>query len=110
MQGLPGWERVAHFLLSHRGIFPAKPPHLTKLGGGAIWTWWCLGGGLPEFLVTDGVVGEFRRPERGVTDGVGLTCLSIRCLSSYLIFSASSSDQQLRAKLARGHAPVRDSA
>ena len=33
--------------------------------------------------------------------GVGLTCLSVRCLSSYLIFSASSSDQQLRAKLAR---------
>ena len=26
--------------------------------------------------------------------GVGLTCLSVRCLSSYLIFSASSSDQQ----------------
>ncbi len=26
--------------------------------------------------------------------GGGLTCLSVRCLSSYLIFSASSSDQR----------------
>jgi hypothetical protein len=28
----------------------------------------------------------------------GLTCLSVRCLSSYLIFSASSSDKQAAAR------------
>ncbi len=46
----------------------------------------------------------------GCRQGVGLTCLSVRCLSSYLLFSASSSDQQLRAELARGDAPSRGSA
>ena len=30
----------------------------------------------------------------------GLTCLSVRCLSSYLIFSASSSDKQAAARFA----------
>jgi hypothetical protein len=32
--------------------------------------------------------------------GAGLTCLSVRCLSSYLIFSASSSDKQAAVRFA----------
>lgn len=61
----------------------------------------CQGGVLSEFRMSIDSLGGFRDPGSGGTEGVGLTCLSARCLSSYLIFSASSSDQQLRAKLAR---------
>jgi hypothetical protein len=70
----------------------------------------CHDGRLREMDIKDDPLGGFRRPECGGIEGVGLTCLSFRCLSSYLLFSASSSDQQLRAKLARGHAPARGSA
>ena len=83
--------------------------HLTILGGDADRAW-CVGGGLREFRIAIDSLGGFQDPGRGGTEGVGLTCLSVRCLSSYLIFSASSSDQQLRAKLARGYVPARGSA
>ena len=55
----------------------------------------CQGGGLREFRMAIDSLGGFRDPGIGWAEGVGLTCLSVRCLSSYLIFSASSSDRTL---------------
>jgi|SRR5580700_10125240 hypothetical protein len=87
------------------GIFRHHGAHLTRLGEGREWC------GCVRLCRQEKAV-ELRSPLRlcsgkagqglwshvsrlrGSLDLSGLTCLSVRCLSSYLNFSASSSDKQ----------------
>lgn len=106
MQGSQCRERVGP-------TFAVAPRHLSRQAAASHETWGrrgldvvCQGGGLAEFLMTDDAVGESWRPEIGCTDRVGLTCLSVRCLSSYLIFppvpvTSSCGQSSLREMLRR---------
>ena len=80
------------------GILPRTRPHLTVLE--AV--------GLCCFLQADLPRDRWFRLKKQLGSGMApgpsaegrLTCLSVRCLSSYLIFSASFSDQQATVRFA----------
>ena len=87
------------------GIFRDSPTHLRKLGAGEFER------GRVQEIVQCRKDGRCHSPLRSgqevLVGGDGLTCLSVRCLSSYLIFSASSSDQQAAGEARPGHATAR---
>lgn len=117
----PAVSFIATFV-PRRGIFRRGGLHLTNLGaasgtncarpfGFAQGRPSALLGASTSALLGPGVAeGDCCRqrrdccPDMRVLDdprgGAGLTCLSVRCLSSYLIFSASSSDKQAAVRFA----------
>ena len=97
-----------HIFASQRGILADSPAHLTCRAD--IYASGVTGHNYELWGFSDSSILIAQSRLKRLSSGGGLTCLSVRCLSSYLIFSASFSDQQLRAKLARGHASARGSA
>ena len=98
---------IGYFLPEASGILADGPLHLTILRNrrvGVFLSRRVTRNGETELSATLARLGAESAQS---SEGVSLTCLSVRCLSSYLLFSASSSDQQLRAKLAPVHAPAR---
>jgi hypothetical protein len=91
-QGFITASAFAHLLMP-RGIFRQKPTHLTNFGaveGGRRFVLPSRTDGIAEFCSIERprTVAHQTFPEsRHNPEGeVGLTCLSVRCLSSYLFF------------------------